>query len=81
MTKEHGKKLDLQIPAIVEKDEDGFYVIECPLLEGCYSQGKSLDEAIENIKEVAYLILEEKSSRTIVEQYKGKEFGLYSLSL
>ncbi len=34
------------MPIIVEKDEDGFYVVECPLLKGCYTQGKSLDEAL-----------------------------------
>jgi len=41
-----------QFPVIVEKDEDGFYVVECTLFQGCYSQGKSLDEALENIREV-----------------------------
>lgn len=29
-----------QFPVFVEKDEDGFYVVECPLFSGCYSQGK-----------------------------------------
>ena len=33
-----------QFPVFVEKDEDGFYVVECPLFRGCYSQGKTLDE-------------------------------------
>ena len=29
------------LPVIVEKGEDGFYVVECPILEGCYSQGEN----------------------------------------
>ncbi|KKS07068.1 MAG: hypothetical protein UU61_C0023G0003 [Parcubacteria group bacterium GW2011_GWB1_41_4] len=29
----------LQLPLFVEKDEDGFYVVECPILQGCYAQG------------------------------------------
>ena len=29
------------LPVIVEMGEDGFYVVECPILEGCYSQGET----------------------------------------
>ena len=36
---------------IVEQDEDGVYVVECPSLPGCISQGKTRKEAIENIKD------------------------------
>ncbi len=31
--------------------EDGYWVVECPSLPGCISQGKTRDEAIANIKE------------------------------
>ena len=31
--------------------EDGYWVIECPSLPGCISQGRTKEEAIENIKE------------------------------
>ena len=47
---------NLRVPLFVEKDEDGFYVVECPVFEGCYSQGKTLDEALENIREAIHLI-------------------------
>ena len=56
------KRRDIQVPVFIEKDEDGFYVVECPLLEGCYSQGKTVDEALRNIREVVYLIAEEKKT-------------------
>jgi predicted RNase H-like HicB family nuclease len=36
---------------VIEKDEDGWIVAECPSLPGCVSQGKSKQEALENIKE------------------------------
>ena len=36
---------------IIEQDEDGFFVAECPSLPGCVSQGKSREEAVKNIKE------------------------------
>ena len=31
--------------------EDGYWVAECPSLPGCVSQGKTKDEAIQNVKE------------------------------
>ena len=37
---------------IVEQDEDGVYVAECPALPGCYSQGKTFEEALDNVREV-----------------------------
>ena len=36
---------------VLENDEDGWIVAECPSLPGCVSQGKTKDEALENIKE------------------------------
>ena len=45
---------------VIEKDEDGYYVGEVPQLKACYSQGRNLDELINNIKEVIELCLEEQ---------------------
>ncbi|MEH2372909.1 type II toxin-antitoxin system HicB family antitoxin [Nostoc sp.] len=36
---------------IVYGDEDGYWVVECPSLKGCLSQGKTKQEALSNIKE------------------------------
>jgi len=38
--------------------EDGFWVVECPAVPGCVSQGKTRDEALENIKDAIALCLE-----------------------
>jgi len=35
----------------IEKDEAGYYVAEVPALPGCFSQGKTYEQAKENIKE------------------------------
>jgi predicted RNase H-like HicB family nuclease len=70
-----------RLPVIVEKDEQGFYVVECPLLRGCYSQGKTLDEAISNIREVILLALEEKENLSALESYDPKEVSLHTLTL
>jgi predicted RNase H-like HicB family nuclease len=44
---------------VIEKDEDGFYVGEVPQLEACYSQGRTIDELLNNMKEVIELALAE----------------------
>ena len=72
---------NLQLPLFVEKDEDEFYVVECPILEGCYAQGKTLDEALRNIREVIYLVAEEKESREALRFYRPKELSLHTITL
>lgn len=44
---------------VIEKDEDGYYVGEVPQLRGGYSQGDTIDELMENMREVIELFLEE----------------------
>jgi predicted RNase H-like HicB family nuclease len=36
---------------VIEQDEDGTFVAECPTLPGCVSQGKTRTEALANIKD------------------------------
>ena len=36
---------------LIEQDEDGAFVAECPSLPGCVSQGRTRDEAIANVKD------------------------------
>ena len=70
-----------KFPILVEKDEDGFYVVECPVLEGCYSQGRTLDKALENIQEVIAICLEEKRNREIYKNYQPQELSFHLLSV
>ena len=42
---------------VIEKDEHGYYAW-CPGLEGCQSQGQTLDETIANVREAIELYLE-----------------------
>jgi antitoxin HicB len=41
----------MRFRVIIEQDEDGAFVAECPTLPGCISQGKSRAEAVANIKD------------------------------
>ena len=36
---------------IIEQDEDGVFIASCPTLPGCFSQGDTREEALENIKD------------------------------
>lgn len=72
---------NLQLPLIVEKDEDGFYVVECPLFTGCYTQGKTLDEALKRIREVIDLVMEEKENREVLKSYHPQELSLHTIRL
>ncbi len=48
----------LKLPVVITQDEDGYYLAEVPLLTSCFTQGKTKEEALANIKEVIPLCLE-----------------------
>ena len=75
-----GKK-HYTLPIIIERDEDGFFVVECPVLQGCYTQGKGLDEALKNIEEVIELCLEEKDNKKLLKNYGYKQFTFTTITL
>ncbi len=45
---------------LIEKDEDGLFVGKDPALRGCLTQGKTMDELLENVKEAILLCLEDE---------------------
>ena len=47
----------------LDRDEDGYWVVECPSIPGCVSQGETRDEAIENIKDAIKVCLEVRAER------------------
>lgn len=70
-----------QFPIIIEKDEDGYYTVECPIFDGCYSQGDSIDEALKNIEEVIAMCLEEKGGKEIVANYNPQNITFSTVSI
>jgi len=52
------KNTKYNFSVIVEHDEDG-YIASCPELQGCYTQGDTYEEVMENIKDAISLNLEE----------------------
>ena len=47
----------------LEQDEAGYWVVECPALPGCLSQGRTRDEAVRNIGEAIHLSLETRKAQ------------------
>jgi len=44
---------------VIEQDEDGYYVADVPALAGCHTQGKTFEEAVERIREVIGMCVQE----------------------
>jgi predicted RNase H-like HicB family nuclease len=47
---------------ILEQDEDGWFIADVPALMGCHTQGRTEAEALENIKDVIKLCVDELTS-------------------
>ena len=47
----------------IDRDEDGVWVVECPSIPGCVSQGQSKDEALVNIEDAIRACLEVRASQ------------------
>lgn len=56
---------------VVYGGEDGYWVAECPSLPGCVSQGKTREEAIQNVKEAisCYIHALEEDSLPVPEEH------------
>jgi len=52
-------------PVVVEIDEDGVYIVSCPMFKGCHADGITIDEALDNLREVIEMCLEEQSAENI----------------
>ncbi|PXF60873.1 MAG: HicB family protein [Candidatus Methanogaster sp.] len=56
----------MKFNVVISEGEDGWYVVECSSLPGCISQGKTVPEALENIKEAIELYLEPEQDIEVV---------------
>lgn len=49
----------LTLPVVIEKDEEGYFA-SCPVLQGCYTQGETYEEVLQNIRDAIHLHLEDR---------------------
>ena len=50
--------MSTEYTVVIEKDEDGYYVGSVPTLQGCHTQGTSIDQLLERMQEAITLWLE-----------------------
>jgi len=51
------------LKVVLKRGEDGYFVAHCPSLRSCWSQGKTREEALDNIREAVALYLESPSQQ------------------
>ncbi len=51
---------EYNLTVIIQKDEDGNFIAKCPTLQGCYTDGETIKEALEMIKDVIKLHIEDR---------------------
>lgn len=60
----------MKFKVILEKDEEAEgYIVSCPALPGCHSQGETKREALRNIKEAIQACLESLSDDVVKEAF------------
>jgi predicted RNase H-like HicB family nuclease len=52
----------MNVKVVLERGDDGYFIAHCPSLKSCWSQGRTREEAIANIREAIALYLEPDSA-------------------
>ena len=53
----------MRFTVTLDRDEDGVWVVECPSIPGCVSQGRTKDEALANIQDAIRVCLEVRAEQ------------------
>ena len=53
----------MKFPTVIYQDEDKAWIVECPAIPGCVSQGRTREEAMTDIKEAIAACLEVRAER------------------
>lgn len=60
----------MRFKVLISEGEDGWLVVECPSLPGCISQGRTIEEALENIKDAIQGCLDVLGDRTAAQEHE-----------
>lgn len=66
----------MNVKILIEKGEDGYFVASVPSLKSCWSQGKTRDEALQNIREAIELFLESDEIETSSQEREIVELAI-----
>ena len=53
----------MRFSVTIDRDEDGVWIVECPSILGCVSQGQTKQEALENVKDAIAACLQVRAER------------------
>jgi predicted RNase H-like HicB family nuclease len=53
----------MQFNVTIDRDEDGIWIVECPSIPGCISQGRTKNEALANIQDAIRACLQVRAER------------------
>lgn len=53
----------MKFSVTLDRDEDGVWIVECPAIPGCVSQGATKEEALQNIREAIALCLQVRAEQ------------------
>ena len=55
--------IHMKFTTVLERDEDGVWIAQCPAIPGCVSQGVTREEALANVREAIAACLEVRAER------------------
>ncbi|CAD5939287.1 type II toxin-antitoxin system HicB family antitoxin [Planktothrix agardhii] len=53
----------MKLTVTLDRDEDGVWIVECPSIPGCISQGQTREEALQNIRDAITVCLQVRAER------------------
>jgi predicted RNase H-like HicB family nuclease len=65
----------------IDRDEDGVWIVECPSIPGCVSQGQTKEEALVNIKDAISTCLEVRAERGLPLTIETHQIEVVTLSV
>lgn len=72
------KKKVYDLTVVIEQDETGRFLAICPALQGCYTEGETIEEALKLIEDAMRLHIEDRieNNEPIYQEVKTKRFSI-----
>ena len=65
--------INMEFNVFIEQDEDSIYVAKVPEIEGCHTQGKTMEEVVDRIKEAIEVCLESNEEEVNPMKFIGMQ--------
>jgi predicted RNase H-like HicB family nuclease len=70
----------MEYTAIIEKGNNGYYVAQCAQIPAAITQGKTIEEVKENLKDAIHMVLDYEKSKTL-QSFAGRKFFRRKLAM